>query len=270
MYELIEERQGGGTVIPRAYTTPRERTIDGMTKEDACRRFQKKILQVARRVWTHVRDDSGVAQEDLVSFGVLGLLEAFERYQDDKGIDFPTFAEYRIRGAMLDALRTMDTFTRRRRDTARRLKAAEDKVRGITGRDPKSLEVATIMGATMEEYWTAVDVATPVSLVSLDDAQTDNDGFIRAAFSVDGEDGAPMAIAAEEARIALRRAIQGLPERERQVVLLYYGRDMNLAEIGEVFSVSPSRICQVLTVARGKLRLALMAALEAQPMQVAG
>lgn len=270
MQDFIQERQRGGTVIPRAYATPRERTVDGMTKEEACRRFQKKILQITRRVWTHVRDDAGVSQEDLVSFGVLGLLEAFERYQDDKGIDFPTFAEYRIRGAMLDALRTMDTFTRRRRDTARRLKSAEDKVRAATGRDPQPAEVASAMGGTLEDYWIAVDVATPVSLVSLDDAQAQEDGFIRAAFSVDGENEAPLRIAEEELRIALRRAIQGLPERERQVTLLYYGRDMNLAEIGEVFSVSPSRICQVLTVARGKLRQVLLAAMDTTPMKEAG
>ncbi len=257
MVDLHHPRQEGTTVIPRAYSTPRERTIDGMTKEDACRHFQKKILAISRKVWTHVRDDAGITEEDLVSFGVLGLLEAFERYQEGKGIEFSAFAEYRIRGAMLDTLRTMDTFTRRRRDTARSLKAAQGKARETHGREPSPGEVAHAMGGTLEEYWIALDLATPVSLVPLDDA-VNADGFIRAAFSDDGESDAPMRIEEEELRIALRRAIQGLPERERQVVLLYYGRDMNLAEIGEVFAVSPSRICQVLSVSRGKLQAALL------------
>ncbi len=256
-------------MIPRAYTSPRERTVAGMTREEACRRFQPKILQVARKVWTHVRDDAGVAIEDLVSFGVLGLLEAFDRYQDTHGLEFSAFAEYRIRGAMLDALRTMDTFTRRRRDTARKLKAAQDKVRVAGGHEPTPAEVAAAMGASMEEYWIALDVATPVALVPLDDV-VDADGFIRAAMSGDGENEAPARIAEEEVRIALRRAIQALPERERQVVLLYYGRDMNLAEIGEVFGVSPSRICQVLSVSRGKLRAALLVALQADEARAAG
>lgn len=261
--------QATNAVIPRAYATPRERTVDGMNREEACRHFQKKILAISRKVWTHVRDDAGVAEEDLVSFGVLGLLEAFDRYQEGKGIEFGTFAEYRIRGAMLDTLRTMDTFTRRRRDAARRLKAAEDKARELVGRRPTATEVAAQMGSTLEEYWIALDIATPVSLVPLEDVMQP-DGFIRAAFSVDGENDAPVRIAEEEVRIALRRCIQALPERERQVLLLYYGRDMNLAEIGEVFAVSPSRICQVLTVSRGKLRSALLAALEQDSVQAAG
>ncbi len=260
-------------MIPRAYSAPRERLVDGMTRDDACRRFQKKILTVARKVWTHVRDDAGVDLEDLTSFGVVGLLEAFERYQDGHGMEFAAFADYRIRGAMLDALRTMDTFTRRRRDTARKLKAAETKARTdgnhSPNHDPSPTEVAAAMGASMEEYWLALEIATPVSLVPIDDV-VDVNGFIRMAFSSDGENEAPARIAEEEVRIALRRAIQGLPERERQVTLLYYGRDMSLAEIGDVFAVSPSRICQVLGIARGKLRAVLLLSLDADGQRAAG
>jgi RNA polymerase sigma factor for flagellar operon FliA len=194
-----------------------------------------------------------------VSFGVLGLLEAFDRYQLGHGIQFAAFAEYRIRGAMLDALRTMDTFTRRRRDTSRRLRAAEAEVREARGREPEAAEVAAAMGASLEEYWTALDVATPVALVPIDDV-VDADGFIRAAIAPEDENEPTARIAEAEARIALRRAILALPERERQVILLYYARDMNLAEIGEVLAVTPSRVCQMLSVARGRLRAALLAA----------
>jgi RNA polymerase sigma factor FliA len=256
-------------VIPRAYATPRERTLDGLTREAACIEFQPKILRVARKLWTHVRDDAGITLDDLVSYGVLGLLEAFDRYEPGHGIVFAAFAEYRIRGAMLDALRTMDTFTRRRRDTSRRLKAAEAKVREAQGRDPVATEVAAAMGASMEEYWTAIDVATPVALLPIDDV-VDADGFIRSAIAPDEENEAPTRIAEAEARIALRRAILALPERERQVILLYYARDMNLAEIGEVLAVTPSRICQVLAAARGRLRAALLAALSDERHEEAG
>ncbi len=256
-------------LIPRAYSSPRERTIDGLDREAVCEKFQAKILRLARKLWTHVRDDAGVTLDDLVSFGVLGLLEAFDRYQEGHGIEFAAFAEYRMRGAMLDALRTMDTFTRRRRDTARRLKAAQSKVRAERGREPKAVEVAAAMGATMDEYWTALDVATPVALVPINEV-VDSDGFIRAAINPDEDHEAPARIAEAEARLALRHAIQALPERERQVILLYYARDMNLAEIGEVLSVTPSRVCQVLAAARGRLRAALMAALSDDRTQEAG
>jgi RNA polymerase sigma factor for flagellar operon FliA len=240
----------------RAYARQAERTVNGMTKEEACRRFQERILHTARKVYAQVRDDAGVGLDDLVSFGVLGLLEAFERFQEGRGIDFTGFAEYRIRGAMLDALRTMDTFTRRRRDTARKLKAAREKATATVGREPTPSEVAKAMNASMEEYWLALDIATPVSLVSMDEA-TDHDGYLRSAFTGATLPEGPTAIFAEEARGVLRDAIAALPERERQMVVLYYGRDLNLAEIGEVLGVTPSRVCQVLSLARGKLKSAL-------------
>lgn len=240
----------------RAYARQAERTVDGMTKEDACRHFQPKILHTARKVYGQVRDDAMVSLEDLVSFGVLGLLEAFERYQDGRGIDFTGFAEYRIRGAMLDALRTMDTFTRRRRDTARRIKGAREKAATEAGREPTPTEIARHMNASLEEYWLALDIATPVSLVSMEEG-IDADGYVRSAFQSSSAPEGPARIVAEEAKGVLRDAIQALPERERQIVVLYYGRDLNLAEIGEVLGVTPSRVCQVLSMARGKLKSAL-------------
>lgn len=240
----------------RAYTRNVERTVDGMTKEDAYGAFQPKILQIARRVYAQVRDDAGIGLDDLAGFGAVGLLEAFERFQPEHGQTFAVFAEYRIRGAMLDALRTMDTFTRRRRDTARKIKAAKEKAQELAGRAPSPTEIALQMGASLEEYWLALDIATPASLVSLDEA-VDTDGYIRNAFAGKAEHQGPTQIFAMEARHALRDAITALPERERQVVILYYGRDMNLAEIGETLGVTPSRICQVLSVSRGKLKAAL-------------
>ncbi len=239
----------------RAYTQA-ERTVEGMTKEEACNAFAPKILATARRVYTQVRDDAGMSLDDLCSFGVLGLLEAFDRYSDGHGIDFPAFAEYRIRGAMLDAMRTMDTFTRRRRDTARKLKAATEKAKAETGREPTAAEIATAMGASLEEYWLACDIATPVSLVPMDEAM-DTDGHVRLALTRPEHSEIPSHMVAAELRDALRNAIAGLPERERQVVMLYYGRDMNLAEIGATLGVTPSRVCQVLSMARGKLKAAL-------------
>lgn len=249
-------------MLPRAYATAAsEHTVAGMTREQACSQYQKKILAIARRVHEHVNADGCVQLEDLVSYGVLGLLEAFERFSGEHNVEFAEFAEYRIRGAMLDALRTMDTFTRRRRQTSRRLAVANDKARAELGREPAPQEVAKAMGVGMDEYWQARDVAQPVKLVSVESA-TDDDGSIRHALNPTAANFAPVHIAAEESREALRAAIQALPERERQVVLLYYGRDLSLAEIGETFGVSPSRICQVLSVARGKLRAALAASID--------
>jgi RNA polymerase sigma factor for flagellar operon FliA len=230
---------------------PAQRLVEGMTRDEACVRFHGKLLAVARKVYARVGDAGGVAMEDLVSHGVIGLLEAFDRFEQDKGIHFDAYAEYRIRGAMIDALRTMDTFTRRRRQASRRLADAARQARTALGREPSDGEIARTMGVEMDAYWEARDMAQPVTLTPIDGGEDEEIRDILAGGAADRR------LAVTDARRALRDAIGGLPEREKQIVLLYYGREMSLAEIGEVFGVTPSRVCQVLSVARGKLRAAL-------------
>lgn len=248
--------------LPRAYRAASDPSPATMSREEVCQAFQSKILSIARRVHEHVAcDEAGVSLEDLAAHGVLGLLEAYDRYDASHGSGFAQFAEFRIRGAMLDALRTMDTFTRRRHQASRRLRDASAAAAAALGRAPEPAEVARCMGVDLDEYWRTRDVASPVVLVPMDQA-VDADGGIRQALLPECANMAPVRIAVEEARAALRDAIAALPERERQVVLLYYGRDLDLAEIGATLGVTASRVCQVLSAARGKLRATLAAAVD--------
>lgn len=224
-----------------------------MTREDICRRYEGRLLKLAQRMYDQAGpEETMLGPEDLISHGVVGLLEAFDRYEEGFGVDFGTFAEYRIRGSMLDALRVADASTRRRRELAQQLEVARQRLhtRAAEQRsqvaEPGHEEVAREMGMGMDEYWQTLDHLAPVTLVPIEEA-----------LRVPEEPSAPRRLLAQEARDVLRRAINTLPDRERKGVLLYYGRDCSLAEIAVLFEVTPARVCQILAAARGKLRAAL-------------
>ena len=233
-------------VLVRAYTLPSELRIDGRNREEMCRHYQRRLITMSRKVHARV-PDGGTSIEDLVGFGVVGLLEAFDRYSPSLGVEFEAYAEYRIRGAMLDALRTADTSTRRRRQAAKRIADATKKGHAALGRDPTHGEIAAQLEVDMDEYWRLCNMACPVTVLRLDEVD-------------DGPDNGASALrrlAAREARLKLRAAVEALPEREKQIAILYHGRGLSLAEVGQVFGVSASRICQILSAVCGKLRVTL-------------
>lgn len=232
-----------------------ERRIDGLNRDQVCVEYQKKVLLLARRVIERLPSDTAVMYDDLVSYGAIGLLEAFDRYDGSRGIKFSTYAEYRIRGAMLDALRSNDTFTRRRRQLAKRMDHATTEVRRSLGRDPEPQEVADFMGVDLDEYWGAMDRVTPINLVSIDAQVDDGDEGRTLLEQLPGDSALPdQPLDASDLRRMLKEAILALPERERHCVMMYYGKDLSLAEIAEVLEVTPSRISQILSKARGSLR----------------
>ena len=239
----------------------RQTLIDGMTREELCRRYQSRIMLLARRLADRLPAGSELGRDDLASCGAIGLLEAIERFDETRNIQFSTYAEYRIRGAMMDALRASDTFSRHRRKLARRIQDAARVLAVRLGRPPEPEEVAAELDMSIEEYWDAMHRVAPVSYVRLDDTEGpegEDDGRA-ASESLAGSDGdvAFRALLQKECRDHIREAIERLPERKRTCILLYYGRDMSLAEIAAVFKVTPSRICQILGEARRDLRRAL-------------
>lgn len=236
-----------------------ERQIDGMSRDEICVRYQPRILMVARRLSERLPPNCGLTFEDLAGFGAIGLLEAFERFDEQRSILFSTFAEYRIRGAMMDALRQNDSFTRYRREMAKRLEDATESLRFDFGRAPEPEEVAEHLEVDLATYWHMVDTTRPISYVSIfdeDDSEGGGGGGRTMAEVLVGSDGRDpfRALMGQDARLLLKFAIKELPERKRQCVILYYGRGLNLSEIARVFDVTPSRISQVLSAARRDLR----------------
>lgn len=252
----------------RAYRTdPEHRRVDGMTREEACERYQRKILTLARRAVEQAGNDCPLEPEDLVSYGFIGLLEAFDRYDVSHGVEFTSFASYRILGQMLDAVRASGGVTRRQRELLKDLEKASKRAFEELGREPTHTEIAEAMGVDMSTYWQARDMVQDVELVALPPG---GEGALPELPSLQEEPRAMRVMLARDARATLREAIAKLPDRERNVILLYYARDLSLAEIGAVLEVTPSRVCQILSDGRNRLRKALGRDLDVDLFSVEG
>jgi RNA polymerase sigma factor for flagellar operon FliA len=201
----------------------------------------------------------------MISSGAIGLLEAFDRFDASRGIQFSTYAEYRIRGAMYDTLRNNDTFTRRRRQLSKRLENASEAVRRRTGDSPTPQAIADQLEMSLDQYWVAMDQVKPISHSSIDATEGDGEDESRPLLErimdpTNQETDATMII--NEVKGELQRCIQELPDRQRKCVLMYYGKEMSLAEISKVYGVTVSRVSQILSEAREKLRKKLTPVVE--------
>ena len=237
------------------------RLVEGMTREQICAKYHDKVFLVARRIHERLSRNATVQIDDMVAWGAIGLLEAFERYDPSKGVRFSTYAEHRIRGTIYDALRARDTSTRRRRDLAKRIEAARQRLLRSKQREPLPEEIAAELNVDLERYWSAVDATKQITVVSYD--TPDEEGRpLMDVLSDPGASSAEQRVLADQVRTELRQAITELPERQRHCLMMYYDREMSLAEIGAVYSVSVSRISQILTEARNRLRRRLRSVID--------
>ena len=207
----------------------------GVTSEAAD--LVTRHAELVKRIAYHLagRLPPSVEIDDLMQAGMLGLLEAASNYAANRGASFETYAGIRIRGAMIDALRKLDWAPRSVHRKARAVAAAVQEIERLTGRDARDTEIAERLGVTLEEYHSIVQDAASCRLAALDDA----------AVTVEGEADPFLETADDEFRGALAGAIDGLPERERLVMSLYYSEGLNLKEIGAVLRVTESRACQL-------------------------
>ena len=230
-------------------------------KRDNSRRDQLIIehLSLVTAIAAHIQRSLPVHVEldDLVHAGTMGLVDAATKYRDDKEVAFPTYAKYRIRGAILDGLRQLDWASR---DLRKRYKQMETVTRDLTGklqRTPTDTEVASAMGLNSRRWQ-----ALMVDFRSLGVAATQ----LRAADRE--EQYAPetpcaaaqlpdKVLARAEMREKLSSAMKTLPERYQQVVQLYYQRDMTMKEIGDVLGVNESRVSQMHKTALERMQSAL-------------
>ena len=205
---------------------------------------------LVKRVAYHLssRLPSNIAIEDLIQAGMEGLLQAQKVFDASRGINFELFAKTRIRGAMLDEVRRISFSTRNVISTKRK---QDEIIRDLTqklGRQPKNTEVARELGISIEEYDSDRLLAGSAEFVSTDESP-------EAFEEIDENRGGPEAELEQAEDIeALASAIEKLPERSQQILALYYQEEMNLKEIGEILSVSESRISQILSETAGKLR----------------
>jgi len=218
--------------------------------------------QLVRRVAAQLiaKLPANVEMDDLVQAGMIGLFDALSRYQANQGAQFETFAMQRVRGAMLDELRGNDWLPRSVRRNQRTIESAIQRLEQRFKRPPTDLEIAAEMGLTIDAYHTMLGDARGSQLIYLDEmgSEESEEGFLDRHDVTD--DAAPLAMLRDARfRQALIEAIDGLPEREKMVMGMYYEQDMNLKEIGAVLGVTESRVSQLHSQAVARLRTRLRA-----------
>jgi RNA polymerase sigma factor for flagellar operon FliA len=205
---------------------------------------------------------SQVEMNDLISVGVLGLIDAAGRYKPTLGVPFDAFARRRVHGAMLDALRELDWAPRSLRRLRRDMDSAVANLRHTLGREPEEGEIANAMDLSPQEYDKALEQLRTLEIGSLRQLESPApDGTSLLELCVDPSEGVVAQLERKELREHLARAIEQLPERERQILALYYEQELTLAEIGEVIGVCESRVCQLRSLALSRLRTALRTSL---------
>ncbi|HZW11852.1 MAG TPA: RNA polymerase sigma factor FliA [Noviherbaspirillum sp.] len=199
-----------------------------------------------------------VEVDDLIQAGMIGLLDAVSRYEENHGAQFETYAVQRIRGAMLDELRGSDWLPRGVRQNMRKIEVAMNAVQQRLGRPPKEAEIAKELKLSLAEYQQMLDEGAGHQLVYYEDfhEKDENDHFLD-RYCVDVASDPLQALMNGGFRQAVIEAIEALPEREKILMGLYYEQEMNLKEIGAVMGVSESRVCQLHSQAIARMRARL-------------
>jgi RNA polymerase sigma factor for flagellar operon FliA len=219
------------------------------------------VRYLARRI--HERLPQHVEIDDLVSAGVLGLIDAFRKFDPEKKVQFRSYAQFRIRGAILDSLRTLDWSPR---DLRRKGRAIEEAIRALTartGRVPSEPEIAVELGIELGEYQQLLGELKGLEIGTLHVERSEDSGEEELAYIPSKPEEDPLFCCLKsEMRTRLASAVDQLPERERLVMTLYYYEEMTMKEIGLTLGVVESRVSQIHASAVLHLRSLLAASQE--------
>jgi RNA polymerase sigma factor for flagellar operon FliA len=211
---------------------------------------------IARRI--HERLPQHVELDDLVSAGVVGLIDAFAKFDHSKKVQFKSYAQFRIRGAILDSLRTLDWSPRELR---RKGRAVEEAIRSVTqrlGRAPAEHEIAGEMELSLDEYQQLLGDLKGLEIGSLHMERSEDSGDEELSYIPGSPEEDPLFRCLKgELKQRLIDAIEDLPEKERMVLTLYYYEELTMKEIGQTLGVVESRVSQIHSAAVLRLRVAL-------------
>lgn len=227
-----------------------------LDKEQLVMQYAPLVKRIAYHLMAKL--PASVQAEDIIQNGMLGLIDAINRYEEGLGAQFETYAVQRIRGAMLDGLRENDWLPRSLRRDMRRIESAISALEQQLGRQPTETELAKALDMPLAEYQKMLQEARGYQLVYFEDfSDGDEEDFLERHVASTEAD--PLAkLLDKNMRDVLIRAIDDLPEREKTVMGLYYEEQLNLREIGEILGVSESRICQLHSQAIARLRARLV------------
>lgn len=208
---------------------------------------------IAGRLYTSY--NAHVEFDDLLGYGIIGLIDAIEKFDHKKEVKFETYANIRIRGAIIDQIRHMDWIPRSTRQKYKKIEEAIAKLQKQYGNELTDEHIANELELTLDEYSKLIGEVTTYSIVSLEEKLEDNSNFDIASASSEfqPEDN----YTDKEIKRILAETIDNLPEKEKKVMQLYYYSELTYKEIAEILSISESRVSQIHTKAVAKLRISL-------------
>jgi RNA polymerase sigma factor for flagellar operon FliA len=235
--------------------------ITAENREEVIIRYSPMIKYVANRI--AMRLPPHIEVDDLISVGVLGLMDAISKYDSSRGAKFKTYAEFRVRGAILDELRAMDWVPRSIRQKASSVDKVVQSLQVKLSRSPEDQEVAKEMGISLEQFHNTLNETKSIPVFSLDDLGIAKDSGEQQSLLdclAGKSDADPQTqIRLIELKEIIAKAIDSLPEKERLMVSLYYYEELTMKEIGAVLEITESRVSQIHSKAVYRLRTKLKA-----------
>lgn len=234
----------------------REGRLDPKAREALIVEYAPLVKRIAGRMATRLPPT--VIFDELISAGCVGLIDAVDKYDPGRKVNLETYAEHRIRGAILDELRSLDWYSRSMRKKIRDIEKAVTRVEAQTDGLAGDREVAAELGIDLEVYFKYLSDIYGAALLSLDEyiRNQENQSYAGKTFQdkIRSSDDPSDNLAKEELKHMVAQAIKTLSEKEQLVISLYYHEELTLNEIGKVVHLTESRICQIHTVALIKLR----------------
>jgi RNA polymerase sigma factor for flagellar operon FliA len=239
--------------------------LDDAEREKLLLEHLPQVQYIARRI--HDRLPPQVLLEDLVHAGILGLMDAVRKYDPGKNVQLKHYAEFRIRGAILDSLRQVDWSPRALRRQARRLEQAISDCKARLGRDPSEPEIAAELNITLEGLQQLLGDLRGLDIGSLQSESSESPEDLAQPRAVGEESDPYQQTLRSEMNGLLERAIGELPDRERQVLALYHYEELTMKEVGAVLKIGESRVSQIHTAALLRLRVRMRELIESAPVR---
>ncbi|MCT4545413.1 MAG: FliA/WhiG family RNA polymerase sigma factor [Vallitalea sp.] len=224
-------------------------------KEKLIIEYAQLVKVVAGRLNMYLGNN--VEFEDLVGYGVFGLIDAIDKFDFEKGVKFETYASLRIRGAILDNIRRMDWIPRSLRKKQKMIDNATNKIENLLGRPATEEEVAKELNISIQEYQKWLSQTKLLSLTSLEESIEQGKEFRIEPVNKSGFSQPEWVVQKNELKELLAEVIDNLLENEKRVIVLYYFEELTLKEISKILGVSESRISQIHTKALKKMKLKL-------------